>query len=81
MKRISGFKQSRSILKKLCISSKVARNLALRQLLERALFSKDAVLFGAKPKQEEEPAESNKDLITENKKIVSNKFYSKLSKL
>ncbi|XP_065173710.1 integrator complex subunit 5 isoform X2 [Atheta coriaria] len=69
MKRISGFKQSRSILKKLCISSKVARNLALRQLLERALFSKDAVLFGAKPKQEEEPAESNKDLITENKKI------------
>ncbi|KAK9890861.1 hypothetical protein WA026_012206 [Henosepilachna vigintioctopunctata] len=44
--KIKGFKKVCSILKKLCTFSKVARVLALRELLERALFRSDNILLG-----------------------------------
>lgn len=58
------------MLKRLCCYSKVARVLALRELLERALFRSDNVLFGAHISDQDDVSE--KVLIIQNKKIVRN---------
>lgn len=65
--RLKGFKKACRILKRLCIYSKVAKVLALRELLERALFRSDNVLFGAKNNVVHDNSE--KMLLKQNKKI------------
>ncbi|KAF7279142.1 hypothetical protein GWI33_007556 [Rhynchophorus ferrugineus] len=62
-----GFKRSCNILRRLCVYSKVAKVLALRELLERALFRADNVLFGAKNHSVHDNSE--KMLLKQNKKI------------
>lgn len=57
------------MLKRLCCYSKAARVLALRELLERALFRSDNILFGAHIIEQDGICE--KVLIKQNKKIVS----------
>ncbi|KAL1494259.1 hypothetical protein ABEB36_009883 [Hypothenemus hampei] len=65
--KVQGCKKACSILKRLCIFSKVAKVLALRELLERALFRSDNVLFGAKNSVVHDISE--KLLLKQNKKI------------
>ncbi|XP_030761620.1 integrator complex subunit 5 [Sitophilus oryzae] len=65
--KFRGFKKSCNILKRLCIYSKVAKVLALRELLERALFKNDNVLFGAKNHSVHD--DNEKMLLKQNKKI------------
>lgn len=60
------------MLKRLCIFSKVAKVLALRELLERALFKSDNILFGAHNTEHDDTSE--KVLLKQNKKIVSRLF-------
>lgn len=67
--KMSGYKTVCNILKRLCIFSKVAKVLAFRELLERALFRKDDVLFGAKTSVVHDTSE--KSLLKQNKNIVS----------
>lgn len=69
--KILGFKKVCSILKRLCNFSKVAKVLALRELLERALFRSDNVLFGAINLENYTNENSKKLLLKQNKKIVS----------
>lgn len=57
------------MLKRLCCYSKAARVLALRELLERALFRSENILFGAHVTEQD--GVSAKILIKQNKKIVS----------
>lgn len=71
-KKIKGFNKVRRMLKRLCCYSKVARVLALRELLERSLFRSDNVLFGAYVAEKDDICE--KILIKQNKKIVSTCF-------
>ncbi|KAG5897481.1 hypothetical protein JTB14_031106 [Gonioctena quinquepunctata] len=65
--RVKGFKKVNQMLKRLCTYSMVAKVLALRELLERALFRKDNILFGAV--NNEHDHESDKHLLKQNKKI------------
>ncbi|XP_066144042.1 integrator complex subunit 5 isoform X1 [Euwallacea fornicatus] len=65
--KLSGCKKASQILKRLCIYSKVAKVLALRELLERALFRSDNVLFGAKNSVVHDSSE--KMLLKQNKNI------------
>ncbi|XP_050314392.1 integrator complex subunit 5 [Anthonomus grandis grandis] len=65
--KLLGFKKAARILTRLCIFSKVAKVLALRELLERALFRDDNVLFGAKNSVVHDSSE--KSLLKQNKKI------------
>ncbi|VEN53047.1 unnamed protein product [Callosobruchus maculatus] len=65
--KLRGFKKVRQMLKRLCTYSKVARVLALRELLERALFRSDSVLFGAKNTEHGDASE--KLLLKQNNKI------------
>ncbi|KAJ8941235.1 hypothetical protein NQ318_015667 [Aromia moschata] len=66
-KKIKGFKKVNRILKRLCTYSKVAKVLALRELLERALFRNDNGLFGAVNNEHDD--EDEKMLLKQNKKI------------
>ena len=68
--KAKGFERINRLLRRLCTHSKVARVLALRELLERALFRKDNVLFGAKNNGTFDES-SEKLLLKQNKKIVS----------
>ncbi|XP_072378563.1 integrator complex subunit 5 [Diabrotica undecimpunctata] len=65
--KLKGYKKANTMLKRLCTYSKVAKVLALRELLERALFRADNVLFGAK--NNEMGNENEKYLLKQNKKI------------
>ncbi|CAH1979518.1 unnamed protein product [Acanthoscelides obtectus] len=65
--KLRGFKKVRQMLKRLCTYSKVARVLALRELLERSLFRSDNVLFGAKSTEHGDASE--KALLKQNNKI------------
>lgn len=67
--KVRGFSKVCRILKRLCVYSKVAKVLALRELLERALFKSENVLFGAKNNSHHH--EEEKCLLKQNKKIVS----------
>ncbi|XP_044754363.1 integrator complex subunit 5 [Coccinella septempunctata] len=67
--KIRGFRKVCSILKRLCVFSKVAKVLALRELLERALFRSDNVLFGAVNTENYTSENSKKLLLKQNKKI------------
>ncbi|KAL3269332.1 hypothetical protein HHI36_008404 [Cryptolaemus montrouzieri] len=67
--KIRGFKKVYSILRRLCIFSKVAKVLALRELLERALFRSDNILFGAISTQKYTNENTEKLLLKQNKKI------------
>ncbi|CAH1156206.1 unnamed protein product [Phaedon cochleariae] len=66
-KKLKGFQKVCQILKRLCTYSKVAKVLALRELLESALFRSDNVLFGAN--NIEHDYEMDKGLLKQNKKI------------
>ncbi|XP_023025427.1 integrator complex subunit 5 omd [Leptinotarsa decemlineata] len=66
-RKLKGFKKVNRILRRLCTYSMVAKVLALRELLERALFRTDNVLFGAN--NNEHDHESEKSLLKQNKKI------------
>lgn len=65
-----GFERINRLLKLFCIHSKAARVLALRELLERALFCKDNILFGAKGEANFD-RDSEKLLLKQNKNLVS----------
>ncbi|XP_045475302.1 integrator complex subunit 5 [Harmonia axyridis] len=67
--KLRGFKKVCSILKRLCAFSKVAKVLALRELLERALFRSDNVLFGAINTENYTNDNTKKLLLKQNKKI------------
>lgn len=69
--RLKGFEQVVEILKRLCIHSNIARIMALRELIERSLFSVCNTLFGAKPKAIRHE-NTEKMLLKQNKKLVSN---------
>lgn len=59
------------MLKRLCVHSKVARVLALRELLERCLFRKERFLFGAKEDfSNKNYGEQQHLLLKQNKKMV-----------
>lgn len=60
------------MLKRICVYSKVAKVLALRELLERALFRSDNVLFGATGNVHHDGNEKN--LLKQNKNIVRTDF-------
>ncbi|XP_060525914.1 integrator complex subunit 5 [Cylas formicarius] len=66
-RKLKGFKKVCNIMKRLCTYSKVAKVLALRELLERALFRSDNVLFGAKNQVIHDGSE--KLLLKQNKKF------------
>lgn len=66
--KVKGFQKVFRILKRLCTCSKVSQVLALRELLERALFRSDNVLFGARNNNHQDDGE--KLLLKQNKKIV-----------
>ncbi|XP_057653331.1 integrator complex subunit 5 isoform X1 [Diorhabda carinulata] len=65
--KLKGYKKVNNILKRLCLYSKVAKVLALRELLERALFRCDNILFGAKINEIDN--DNEKMLLKQNKKI------------
>lgn len=65
------FRRIRDILKRLCIHSKVAKILALRELLEGCLFKKEKKLFGAKDEHLNGIGEQQHLLLKQNKKMVS----------
>ncbi|XP_023310330.1 integrator complex subunit 5-like [Anoplophora glabripennis] len=65
--KFKGFAKVAAMLKRICIYSKVAKVLALRELLERALFRSDNILFGAKGNIQHDASE--KGLLKQNKKI------------
>ncbi|ENN75427.1 hypothetical protein YQE_07978, partial [Dendroctonus ponderosae] len=65
--KLRGCQRAGSILKRLCIYSKVAKVLALRELLEKALFCSEKVLFGAKNSTVHDSSE--KMLLKQNKNI------------
>ncbi|KAJ8974661.1 hypothetical protein NQ317_011977 [Molorchus minor] len=65
--KIKGFQKVNRILKCLCTYSKVAKVLALRELLERALFRSDNILFGAVNTEHDD--DCDKVLLKQNKKI------------
>lgn len=67
--KIKGYQKCARILKRLCNFSKVARVLALRELLERALFKSDNVLFGAINTQKYSNEDCETILLKQNKKI------------
>lgn len=69
--RANAFKRTRYLLQRLCIHSKSAKSLALKELLERSLFSKDNVLFGAHDQNHHVTGHHDKLLLRQNKKIVS----------
>lgn len=68
-RKVKGFKKVSEILKRLCAYSKISQVMALRELLERALFRSDHVMFGARNNNHESDGE--KMLLKQNKKIVS----------
>lgn len=59
------------MLKRLCVHSKVARVLALREVLERCLFRKEKFLFGAKEEYLNNNGQQQHVLLKQNKKMVS----------
>lgn len=69
-----GYTRSYNILKRLCLHSKAAKMLALRELLERSLFTKDKLLFGAKIESHTYFDSSAKLLLEQNRKNVSLTF-------
>ncbi|XP_022918107.2 integrator complex subunit 5 [Onthophagus taurus] len=66
--RLKGFERTIEILKKLCTHSNIARILALRELLEKSLFSNCKSLFGSIVKHRIEN-EQEKLLLKQNKKL------------
>ncbi|KAJ8931709.1 hypothetical protein NQ314_015356 [Rhamnusium bicolor] len=66
-RKIRGFRKVCRMLKRLCTYSKVAKVLALRELLERALFRSDNILFEANNNEHDDASE--KMLLKQNKKI------------
>ncbi|CAG9762733.1 unnamed protein product [Ceutorhynchus assimilis] len=68
-KKLKGFKRSGQMLKRLCIYSKVAKVQAVRELLERALFRSDNVLFGTKHIVLDEDEEREESLLQQNRNI------------
>lgn len=60
----------RSLFKKLCINSKAAKTLAIKELLEKSLFSKENKLFGAKNLINHTNEVPEKMLLKQNKKMV-----------
>ncbi|GJQ75867.1 putative integrator complex subunit 5 N-terminus [Trypoxylus dichotomus] len=67
--RLKGCNCTMEILKRLCIHSNIARILALRELVEIALFSNYNVLFGAKIKRQTLHEHNDKLLLKQNKKL------------
>lgn len=59
------------MLKRLCLHSKVAKALALRELLERSLFRNDSEHFGSKNSHRTFSIDGNTTLLKQNKSIVS----------
>lgn len=66
--KLMGYTRSYNILKRLCLHSKAAKMLALRELLERSLFTKDKLLFGAKIESHTYFDSSAKLLLEQNRK-------------
>lgn len=65
------FRRAKDMLKRLCVHSKVAKVLALRELLERCLFRKEKMLFGAKDEFLHNNGQLQQSLLKQNKKMVS----------
>lgn len=70
-----GFRRGKNLLRKLCLFSKVAKTLALKELLEKSLFSKDKYLFGCNNVDALTQELSDKLLLKQNKKIVQSTFF------
>ncbi|KAI4461984.1 integrator complex subunit 5 [Holotrichia oblita] len=67
--RLKGYNCTVEILKRLCAHSNIARILALRELVEIALFSNCNVLFGAHIKRQTPHEYNDKLLLKQNKKL------------
>ncbi|XP_018328216.1 integrator complex subunit 5 isoform X2 [Agrilus planipennis] len=65
----NGWRRVRTILKRLCLHSKAVRVLTLRELLEKSLYTKNSVLFGAKNTKLEKNVEFDKSVLEQNKRM------------
>ncbi|XP_031350418.1 integrator complex subunit 5 isoform X1 [Photinus pyralis] len=68
VKKFLGLGRIKNVLKRVVLHSKAAKMLALRELLEGALFSDTKMLFGAKAESSLKPDDFEKLLIEQNRK-------------